>query len=239
MDIRYGAKINLKDKQMDTRDYFGWTVLTDDNRYGPALKNNIDHTNSCRDDMPDIMPFVKNKRCVLEIGVHYGFCTKHLTKVFENVHTFDFDNDVHSCFKINMEKFNVKNLIIHPYGLGDRDAEVSTNDMHPEKGRGPLANHVDISGKGPIFKIKALDSLNIKDVDLMMIDTEGYEYYVLKGARRTIETYFPPLVIEFHKKKISRKFFGIEHSQTEQLLKDMGYRYIKNINKNDRLYIAN
>lgn len=239
MDIHYGEKINLKDKQMDTRDYFGWTVLTDDNIYGPALKNNINYTNLCRDEMPDIMPFVKNKRCVLEIGVHYGFSTEYLAKVFEKVHTFDFDNDVHSCFKINMKKFDVKNLITHPYGLGERDMEVATDDMHPEKGRSPIANHVDISGKGPIFKIKALDSLNIKDVDLMMIDTEGYEYYVLKGARRTIEIYFPALVIEFHKKKISRKFFGIEHSQTEQLLKDMGYRYIKNINKNDRLYVAN
>jgi len=239
MDIRYGAKINLKDKQMDTRNYFGWTVLTNDNRYGPALEKNIDYTNEGRDEMPDIMTFVKNRRCVLEIGVHYGFCTKYLTEVFENVHTFDFDNDVHSCFKINMEKFGVKNLIIHPYGLGDRDTEVSTDDLHPKKGRSPLANHVDVSGKGPTFKIKALDTLNIKYVDLMIIDTEGYEYYVLKGARRTIETYLPPLVIEFHKKNISRKFFGIKHSQTEQLLKDMGYRYIKNINKNDRLYIAN
>ena len=224
---------------MDTRDYFGWTVLTDDNRYGPALENNIDYTNEGRDEMPEIMPFVKNRRCVLEIGVHYGFCTRYLTEVFENVHTFDFDNDVHSCFKINMEKFGVKNLTIHPYGLGDRDTEVATDDFHPKKGRGPLANHVDISGRGPTFKIKALDPLNIKDVDLMMIDTEGYEYYVLKGARKTIEAYLPPLVIEFHTKNLSKKFFGIEHSQTEQLLKDMGYRYVKNINKVDRLYVAN
>lgn len=223
---------------MKTRDYFGWTVLMDDNRYGPALEKNIDYTGEGRDELPYILPFVKAHRCVLEIGVHYGFTTKHLADIFDDVHTFDFDNDVHACFKLNMSKFNVKNLTIHPYGLGDQDAQVSTDDIHPKKGRGPLANHVDVLGKGPTFEIKSLDNLQIENVDLMMIDTEGYEYYVLKGARETIEKYRPPLVIEFHTKNLSRKFFGIEHKQTEELLKTMGYRYIKNINKVDRLYVS-
>lgn len=70
-----------------------------------------------------------------------------------------------------------------------------------------------------------------------MIDTEGYEYYVLKGAEQTIRKYKPVLVVEFHTKNLTNKFFNYPMSKTEEFLNSLGYRYIKNLNKVDRLYV--
>ena len=223
---------------MKTTNYFGWTVLTEDNRYGPAIANNIDYTKESEQELPDILKHVTNRNCVLEIGVHYGFGTRLLSPEFEQVHTFDFDNDVYQCFNTNMEKFGVKNVTPHPYGLGEKDTHVATNDMHPRKGRGPLANHVDIKNQNSNkYQIRALDNLNFEHVDLMCIDTEGYELFVLKGAEKTIKKHMPVLVVEFHNKNLSHKFFNVSASTTENHLDNLGYRYVKNINKVDRLYI--
>ena len=225
---------------MRTRDYFGWTVLEEDNRYGPAIESNIDYTNESDQELQEIMKNVKQNKCALEIGVHYGFGTRLLSKKFEHVHTFDFDNDLHQCFKANMEKFGVNNLTVHPYGLGSNDTEVATNDIHPTKGRGPLANHVDVRDqpRAKKYKIRALDKIKFDHVDLMCVDTEGYEYFVLSGAENTIKKHRPVLVVEFHNRNLSKKFFNIEQSQTEGLLKDLGYMYLKNLNKVDRLYVS-
>jgi FkbM family methyltransferase len=224
---------------MKTRNYFGWTVLEEDNRYGPALEKNIDYTKESEKELKEILEHVGQTRCALEIGVHYGFGTRLLSENFDHVNTFDFDNDVHQCFKLNMQKFDVNNLTVHPYGIGANDSFVATNDVHPRKGRGPLANHVDVkqSSDGKKYKIRALDNIKFEHVDLMCIDTEGYELFVLKGGEHTIMKHRPVMVIEFHHRNLSQKFFNVSPKTTEDYIDHLGYRYVKNLNKVDRLYI--
>ncbi len=47
-----------------------------------------------------------------------------------------------------------------------------------------------------IVEAKTLDSLEIKNVDLIKIDTEGEEKNVLKGAKETIEKFSPQIIID-------------------------------------------
>lgn len=224
---------------MQTRDYFGWTVLSEDGRYVTAMDKNIDYTTESEQEIKEVLEHVDQRRCVLEAGVHYGFGTLLLSKIFNEVHTFDFNNDVHECFKMNMEKFGITNVVAHPYGLGSEDTEVHTNDRHPVKGRVPLANHVELadSQNGNKYRVMPLDHLHFDFVDLMCLDTEGYELFVLKGAQQTIRKHRPVLVIEFHKRNLSQKFFNVSPRSTEDYLDHLGYRYVKNLNKVDRLYV--
>ena len=223
---------------MKTRDNFCWTVLEEDNRYGPAIQQNIDYTNEDEDTMTDVLKkHVKKNNCVVEVGVHVGFTTKWLANKFSTVHSFDFDNDVLECFRINMKKFGCNNVVIHPYGLGEIEKMVAVADQYPS-GRGPLGAHIDIKNNNKLYKIKSLDQLSIENVDLAVIDTEGYEYFVLQGAQETIKKYKPVLVIEFHKKRLSKKFFGVDQSTTEEFLeKKLGYKFVSQVTKNDRLYV--
>ena len=43
---------------------------------------------------------------------------------------------------------------------------------------------------------KTLDSLEIKNVDLIKIDAEGEEKNVLKGAKETIEKFSPQIIVD-------------------------------------------
>ena len=53
-------------------------------------------------------------------------------------------------------------------------------------------------GEMPQFETFALDSLNLKRLDVFKIDTEGYELPVLNGVMRTIAEFKPKIIIEVH-----------------------------------------
>jgi FkbM family methyltransferase len=232
MDIRSMQKIK-------TYEYLGWVVSADDQLYKKLLEQKRDITKDDQNRMQEIFDeHLQRKRVALDIGCHYGFFTKFLSEKFETVHAFDFANDIYQCFEANMLNFNCDNVVKHPYGLGEIEKDVATNDWFARHGRrGPLANHIDPNSTNKEHKIKSLDSLDIKDVDLMMIDTEGYELNVLKGAEQTIKENKPVLVLEFHNRNLTQKFgYSLDH--LKQYVEGLGYRSIGYINKVDQVFVS-
>lgn len=224
---------------MNTYDYYGWTVSGEDALPLKLKNQNTDITKEDITEMSSIIDqYIPNKRVAIDAGCHYGFFTKFLSETFESVHAFDFANDIYECFKTNMEKFDCRNVIKHPYGLGKTEKDVATNDWSERHGRrGQLGNHIDPNGQGKNYKIKALDSLKIDDVDLMMIDTEGYELNVLKGAEQTIKKYKPVLVLEFHNRNLTSKF-GYSLHDLKEYVESIGYYSIGYINKVDQVFVS-
>jgi len=224
---------------MNTYDYYGWTVSHEDILPRNLMNKNIDITNEDTIKMSNIIKeHISQKRVAVDAGCHYGFFTRFLSENFETVHAFDFDNDIYQCFKTNMQKFGCLNVVAHPYGLGEMEKDVATNDWFARRGRrGPLGNHIDPNSTNKEHKIKSLDSLGIKDVDLMMVDTEGYELNVLKGAEQTIKDYKPVLVLEFHNRNLTQKFgYSLDH--LKQYVEKLGYRSIGYINKVDQVFVS-
>ena len=242
------------DKKKKSYDYYGWKVSTKDVMWRDLLGREMDITNEDHRVVKKIIKkYIPYPRTALDIGCHYGFFTKFLATKFNHVHAFDFDNEVFPLFKENMERFAVKNLTMHPYGLGDKNTKVAIKDWYVrwqrkniKPGREPrlmwsrralLSNHVDPEGVVKKHNIKTLDSLNIKDIDLIVMDTEGYELFVLKGGIETIKKYKPVLIIEFHNtKKLTRKY-GYELVEQEKFLQELGYEFVCNINKVDRVFV--
>lgn len=216
--------------------YYGWEVI-EDPMYHRLLKDNRDITTADQDKMSHFIDkYIESRRTVLDIGCHYGFFTNFLAKRFQQVHAFDFPNDILECCKSNLE--GIKNITIHEHGVGDRNTQVSTNDWSTRHGRrGPLGNHVDPNNQGVKYPIKTIDSLNITDVDLMMIDTEGYEMHVLKGAVNTIKKYQPLLVLEFHNRNLTQKY-GYSLLDLQAHVESLGYRSLGYINKVDQVFVS-
>jgi FkbM family methyltransferase len=224
--------------------YYGFKVV-DDPMYHRLLKNNVDYTIQDIDKMSTIIKeYIPEKKVALDIGCHYGFFTKFLSEQFKTVHAFDFPNDVFQCLQNNVKTFKMDNVTLYPFGLGEANKKVGTNDIfrRKQKGvvftkRGRLGTHVvPVSNKKAIYEIKKLDDLNLENINLMMIDTEGYELYVLQGAVKTIKKFKPVLVLEFHNRLLTRKF-GYRLSYLEQFVKDLGYKPIGFINQVDRVFV--
>jgi len=224
---------------MNTYDYYGWTVSEEDVLPRNLKNKNIDITNEDIEEMSAIInQHIENKRVAVDAGCHYGFFTRFLSKEFDTVHAFDFANDIYECFEDNMQKFSCTNVSRHPYGLGEIEKDVATNDWFARHGRrGPLGNHIDPKSKEKKYKVKTLDSLGISNVDLMMIDTEGYELNVLKGAELTIKQNKPVLVLEFHNRNLTQKF-GYSLNDLKSYVENLGYRSLGFINKVDQVFVS-
>ena len=223
--------------------YYGWEVI-DDPMYHRFLKENIDVTKEDIKEMSRVIKkFVFDTTTAVDIGCHYGFFTRFLSEQFKTVHAFDFNNDIFECFKKNMKNFNCENVIGYPYGLGEKQKYVATTDWSEKHNRrGPLANHIDPDGEIKNQKIKKLDSLNLKNVGLIMMDTEGYELNVLKGAHETITKFKPVLVIEFHTTWNNRfnnltGRFGYDLEKLQTYVENLGYRSIGYLNKVDQIFV--
>jgi hypothetical protein len=68
--------------------------------------------------------------------------------------------------------------------------------------------------------MKRLDDFEIQAIDLIKIDCEGYEYFVLQGAERTVRTQKPCVVVEQKPKKGSQ--FGLDDRAAIELLRSWG-----------------
>ena len=219
-------------KNYKSFNYFGWDVDDEDPLYKNLILKNRDMTSE------ELMVyknfeknFLKNKRTALHICSHYGFITKILSEIFLNVHAFDFDNKIHTFLKHNLKKFKLTNIQIHSYGLGDQNKNVGNSDFIERKQiNGPLSNHVveDVCGE---FEVKRLDDLKINNIDLMVIDTEGYELNVLKGGIETIVRDKPLLIIEVHKIKDLTSRYGYKKEEIIKFLEEIGYKARGYINK--------
>ena len=228
----------MKETKLKIFDYYGWDVDDDDPLYKELINKNRNMTieedtlykNICN-------KFLKNHRVALHIGSHYGFKTKTLSDIFEQVHTFDFDNKINKFLKRNMKKFNLDNVSIHSFGLGDENKKVDATDFIEKKNtHGPLSNHVVENSNGS-FLVKRLDDLEIEDIDLMIIDTEGYELKVLNGAINQITKYHPVIILEVHKIKDLTSRYGYNKMDNINFLKNIGYTALGYINSEDILFI--
>ena len=79
-------------------------------------------------------------------------------------------------------------------------------------------------------KMNKLDNLEIDNFDIMLIDTEGFEYDFLLGAENKIKKYKPIIIIELwnnHKRKME----NMKQKQEEVInyIKSLNYNLIKNI----------
>ena len=87
------------------------------------------------------------------------------------------------------------------------------------------------------YETVTIDSLNLTDVDLIKMDTEGSEFLVIYGARETIKKYHPVIMFETIGEDIFKKkmadFCGDQVSfDPVQFLKDQGYNHFKDYGKN-------
>lgn len=96
--------------------------------------------------------------------------------------------------------------------------------------KNPAHSHFSITGnpRGQRFPVacEPLDNLveqaGLNRLDLIKVDVEGSEIRVLEGARKTLRTYRPPIIIEVNPGTL-RDNLGTSSQDLYQCLRDLGY----------------
>ena len=129
---------------------------------------------------------------VVDVGAHIGFVTiMAANKVgsLGKVYAFEPEPGNFRLLKKNVGFNNFKNVVCHNLALGGK------------KGTGVLYLNPENSGNNFLFSssfshgfkaikvnVEKLDNILKRiDVDLLKIDVEGYEYFILLGTRRILE----------------------------------------------------
>lgn len=158
------------------------------------------------------LQFVENFRVAVDVGAHCGLWAMQLAKRFKTIHAFEPVQAHRDCFVLNAPTAN-----LYGFALGDKQGMVNLQKGVKSTGDTQIA-----TGGQYDAEMRTLDSFELKDVDFMKLDCEGYEYYVVKGAESLISKYRPVMIVE--QKPGKGKFYGLGDTEAVKWLEAKGYR---------------
>tara|TARA_B100001059_G_scaffold167693_2_gene167432 strand:- start:2315 stop:2983 length:669 start_codon:yes stop_codon:yes gene_type:complete len=180
------------------------------------------------------LSYVENWGLAIDIGANIGLWSKDLSNYFDKLICFEPNPN---CIDYLKKNIKIKNAEIYPYGLG---AEECNQDLFIHPINSGASSFVDYTKVGldkqsrPVYgkfpdqtqkinvNIKKLDNFNFEKIDFIKIDVQGYEYKVLKGAKKTLTNNNPIICLEEDKP---------QDSETIPYLKSLNYSIIDIINK--------
>jgi FkbM family methyltransferase len=208
-----------------------WCVLEGDKTLHKALELSIkksgDKTATILDyqknQLEEALCFVKNFRQAIDAGANYGLMSYHLNSKFQAVHAFEINTPVRECLKKNILNFNLTNVVVYDFGLGEKESAVDIITS-----ASTFSTHVNPDNDQGDYPIKSIDSLDLIDVDFIKMDCEGFEPFIIGGGLETIKKYKPVILME---RKGHTIRYGLDKFEPVKILNDLGYITKVNYNK--------
>jgi len=202
----------------------GWWFPDQDQHFAEMLAKNISKGRQPVYQEPvraRSMELCQLRRTALDIGANVGLWSRDLCAQFATVIAFEPVADFRACLLKNVP---AANLDVRPVALGTTSTTVNMIITEHNTGH----SHVDVNslGQGNIPMID-LDSLSLTNVDYVKIDCEGYEHAILLGAKQTLISNRPIIVIE------DKKHQDVGHAGTDHavdLLIGWGARIMTTVN---------
>jgi len=164
------------------------------------------------------------KKIVVQAGGSYGVWPKLLGEHFEYVYTFEpdyisFHHLVLNCTEPNIFKSQM--------ALSDKRRCLNFK-------RKSFTGHKVINTGGDGYHpATSVDSLGLWNLDALLLDIEGYEFFALYGANNTIKEFKPIILIEVPTDE-SQVFYGKEPGAPQNYLKDeLGYKKVAHVGHDD------
>ena len=165
---------------------------------------------------------------VLDIGANIGLFAARFATVFRSVVCFEPVTAVHDCLKLNVQ--HAANITIHKTGLGDHvgTAVISVPAASANCGQYSMVDFAqDTEAKSETVPVQRLDDFDLRP-DLIKMDVQGYEPWILRGALQTLATCSPVLMLEVEGKTV--------RGQIQVVLAPLGYRPVAAV-RHDQIWI--
>lgn len=185
--VRNGVKyeLDLADL-MDWYIYFGFREIEKNNFFKSIRKGDV----------------------IFDVGANLGQFTIHSALATGRngmVYSFEPYAPNFAKLKKNLELNACNNVIPESFGLGESPMHAEIKIINPHNyGMNKIEKKVD----GTI-KIETMDNYvfmnNIEKIDKIKIDTEGYEFLILKGGKSILEKFHPHLFIEIDDKNLKEQ----------------------------------
>jgi FkbM family methyltransferase len=142
------------------------------------------------------LEFVSHWDLAIDIGAHVGLWSKILVQKFKRVVAFEPMAQMRACLEKNIVS---DRLQVVPIALGNRHGAVSLAYDETHTG----STHIDLQTPG-IVPLGKLDDFQFQNVGYMKLDCEGFEEDALAGAKETLVSSKPIIIVE-------EKLHGMRH----------------------------
>ncbi|HEV8051419.1 MAG TPA: FkbM family methyltransferase, partial [Parachlamydiaceae bacterium] len=136
---------------------------------------------------------------VLDVGAYIGTHAVFFAKkvgALGKVHAFEPQRSSFQMLCTNLTLNALYNTHCYQVGVSDKSTTIKLPVVDPYEGMNYGAIAIDDYLQGEDLQLITIDSLNLKQCNLIKVDVEGMEAKVLKGARQTIKELRPVLYVE-------------------------------------------
>lgn len=160
----------------------------------------------------DLCESSNKKYNVLNAGANLGLVCLPISLFCNKVYAFEPIPNTFEYLKKNIENNNINNIEIFNCALGDVENILQMEPYGWDKTPNDSGHSVIINksynysckdqyipkDKDKIIDVitKTIDSYNFDALDILLLDTEGYEPYVIEGAKNSIQKHKPYIIIE-------------------------------------------
>lgn len=161
-----------------------------------------------RELLPTLAPLIKADATVFDVGAHSGQFAKLFAGLAPQGHVYAFEpgSYARSILERVVRYRQIKNCTILPVGLSDSETELTL--QVPIKRQGSLGfglSHFGPPQKGRDVKSESvrvttidnlITELNLKRLDFIKSDIEGWEIRMLRGAMTAVARFRPVIMME-------------------------------------------
>ena len=160
-------------------------------------------------------------RSVVQAGGSLGVFAQWLASRFRAVYCFEPDPRIFRMMVRNL--VHDEKVVMMQAALGCERRFVATSRSRRRKVETlPHDGVTHVSGPG-ILPTLRVDDLGLEDLDLLVLDLEGYEHNALRGAEATIEECRPVVMIEVCE---NCRFEGVVEEDIRTWLRIRGYELV-------------
>ena len=184
-------------------------------------------------------------KTVFDVGAHKGEFSSSLLPAIKSLKIYAFEPQSEIFIEIKKKYKNSKNIFLYNKAISNKNknkklkinikTSTSTFSEYNKNSYWKKVKELLLTGsnkssfiKNEIVKAITIDSFckknNIKNIDLLKIDTEGHEAEVLKGASKMLKKNISYVLIEFHFSKIYKNYSRIK---IEEILKKNNFEVVK------------
>ena len=168
----------------------------------------------------------KDDKILIDVGASIGDWSLFVGKKGKRVYAFE---PSPKSFRVLLERTkDYPNIHSYSYALGEIDT-MGRMGLAAFSLSGTMDEEIKGLHKGGTIDVvvRSLDSLNLSNVGVIKIDTEGYETPILLGAIKTINREKPLLIIEIHRATGKAwQTFTLELQRISSILRDLDYSWI-------------
>jgi FkbM family methyltransferase len=177
----------------------------------------------------NLFKVLKSDSTVFDIGANIGYLTLNFARTCLHGHVYSFEPDTQNSEALltNIKLNTFQNISTHKAAVGSQRGKASLYKYYPGN---PGTNR--ILNEKPTTKhtveevnVTTLDDFvneeKIQKVDLIKVDVEGFEKFVLEGAKETIKNWKPILFVELVEVNLNQQ--GYTCASLVEYIEGLGY----------------